>query len=133
MSEKLKINELSQKSGVHLETIRYYEKLGLISQAERQANGYRVFNETHLAELTFIKACRTINLSLDECKTLMDVQKNPNNSCQCVDELAKKHLDVIKEQIAQLQMIKNLLENMIGCQNNDVAHCQIIQNIKQFK
>lgn len=132
MSEKFKINELSQKSGVHLETIRYYEKLGLISQAKRQANGYRVFDETHLAELSFIKACRAMNLSLDECKMLLDIQKNPTNSCESVDELAKKHLNAINEQIAQLQLIKTLLENMVGCQNNDVAHCQIIQNIKEL-
>ncbi|QNS14500.1 MerR family transcriptional regulator [Mannheimia bovis] len=132
MLEKFKINELSQKSGVHLETIRYYEKLGLISQAKRQANGYRVFDETHLAELSFIKACRAMNLSLDECKMLLDIQKNPTNSCESVDELAKKHLNAINEQIAQLQLIKTLLENMVGCQNNDVAHCQIIQNIKEL-
>lgn len=63
---------------------------------------------------------------------LLDIQKNPTNSCESVDELAKKHLNAINEQIAQLQLIKTLLENMVGCQNNDVAHCQIIQNIKEL-
>lgn len=131
MSEKWKIHEFSQKSGVHLETIRYYEKLGLISPAQRQANGYRVFDETHLTELNFIKACRAMNLSLDECKMLLDIQKNPANSCESADKLAQKHLNTINEQIAQLQTIKAALEKMVGCTNNNVANCQIIQNIKE--
>ncbi len=127
-----KMSELAKLSGVNLETIRYYERLKLITPAQRNTNGYRVFSEVQLNELQFIKACRAIGFSLDETRELLILQANPSNPCQIADTLAKQHLAQIDHQIEQCQKIKALLEGIINCHSADIAHCQIIQGIKEF-
>lgn len=125
-----KISELATLSGVNLETIRYYERLKLITPAIRQANGYRSFGDKQLEELHFIKACRSIGFSLDEIRQLLALQDNPNNPCQLADTLAKAHLAQIDHQIAQYQKIKALLYGMVDCHSPDIDHCQVIEGIK---
>ena len=128
----MKISELAKSSGVNLETIRYYERLGLITPAKRDANGYRSFGQVQLDELQFIKACRAIGFSLDEIRELLALQANPENPCQIADTLAKQHLVQIDHQIEQYQKIKTLLERMVDCHASDIDHCQIIEGIKKF-
>ena len=128
----MKISELAKSSGVHLETIRYYERLGLITPAKRDVNGYRSFDQVQLDELHFIKACRAIGFSLDEICELLALQANPENPCQIADTLAKQHLVQIDHQIEQCQKIKTLLERMVDCHAPDIDHCQIIEGIKKF-
>lgn len=127
-----KISELAKLSGVNLETIRYYERLKLITPAKRNANGYRVFSEVQFNELQFIKACRAIGFSLDETRELLALQANPSNPCQIADTLAKQRLVQIDHQIEQCQKIKALLEGIVNCHSADIDHCQIIQGIKEF-
>ncbi|UZV64639.1 MerR family transcriptional regulator [Pasteurella multocida] len=74
MSKFFKIKQASEQTGVHLETIRYYEKQGLIAPTHQQ-NGYRVFDENQLEQLRFIKTCRNIGLSLSNIKTLLQLQQ----------------------------------------------------------
>ena len=133
MSRFFKISELSKTSGVNLETIRYYEKLGLIDAATRQANGYRLFSEKQLNQLSFIKSCRMIGFSLEEIKQLLELQANPQNRCEVADKLTRQHLIQIEQQIAQLNQIKAMLEPFIECQAEDVEHCQIIKGIKALE
>ena len=64
----MKIHELSKQSGIHLETIRYYEKMGLMPEPKRLANGYRDYDEASLKQLKFIKTCRALDFSLAEIK-----------------------------------------------------------------
>lgn len=133
MGRFFKISELSKASGVNLETIRYYEKLGLIDAATRQANGYRLFSEKQLNQLSFIKSCRMIGFSLEEIKQLLELQANPQNRCEVADKLTRQHLIQIEQQIAQLNQIKAMLEPFIECQAEDVEHCQIIKGIKALE
>ena len=128
----MKISELAKSSGVNLETIRYYERLGLITPAKRDVNGYRSFGQVQLDELQFIKACRAIGFSLDEIRELLALQANPENPCQIADTLAKQHLVQIDHQIEQCQKIKALLERMVDCHAPDIDHCQVIEGIKKF-
>lgn len=102
MSKIFQIKQASEQTGVHLETIRYYEKQGLIKPTF-QANGYRVFDENQLEQLRFIKTCRNIGFSLKDIQVLLTFQTTPNNQCDDVDELTQKHLSHINEQIKQLQ------------------------------
>lgn len=132
MTTFFKISELSKISGVHPETIRYYEKMRLLTPAQRQANGYRLFSQIQLNELYFIKTCRAIGFGLEATKQLLALQANPNSPCQIADELAQKQLTHIKEQIKQLQKIQTLLETLAHCPANDSEHCQIIGTIKNF-
>lgn len=129
MSKIFQIKQASEQTGVHLETIRYYEKQGLIKPTF-QANGYRVFDENQLEQLRFIKTCRNIGFSLKDIQVLLTSQTTPNHQCDDVDELTQKHLSHINEQIKQLQEVKSFLEQIIGCQNKKIENCQIIKSIK---
>ncbi len=133
MAKFFKIRELSRESGVNLETIRYYEKLGLIDTAIRQPNGYRLFSEKQLNQLHFIKSCRMIGFRLEEIKQLIMLQADPHNRCEVVDKLTKQHLIQIEHQIDQLNQIKVLLEPLIDCHAEDIDHCQIIKGIKALE
>ncbi|WP_066805543.1 MerR family transcriptional regulator [Moraxella oblonga] len=130
MSKIFQIKQASEQTGVHLETIRYYEKQGLISPSHQQ-NGYRVFDEQTLAQLRFIKACRNLGFSLNNIKTLLQLQQTPTKQCNEVNTLAKQHLAYLDEQITQLQQVKTFLMQFVGCENKTVDKCQIIQGIKE--
>ena len=81
MSKIFQIKQASEQTGVHLETIRYYEKQGLIKPTF-QANGYRVFDENQLEQLRFIKTCRNIGFSLKDIQVLLTFQTTPNHQCE---------------------------------------------------
>ena len=87
MSKFFKIKQASEQTGVHLETIRYYEKQGLITPTHQQ-NGYRVFDDNQLEQLRFIKTCRNIGFSLSNIKTLLQLQQTPNKQCNEINALA---------------------------------------------
>ena len=67
----MKVNELSKRTGINLETIRYYEKQGILPEPKRQANGYRSYNEESVTQLIFIKNCRRLGFSLEDIKQLI--------------------------------------------------------------
>ena len=89
----MKINELSKQSGIHLETIRYYEKMGLMPEPKRLANGYRNYNEASLKQLKFIKTCRALDFSLAEIKhflqSLITEDDHQAADCKALAELEK--------------------------------------------
>ena len=75
----MKIHELSKQSGIHLETIRYYEKMGLMPEPKRLANGYRDYDEASLKQLKFIKTCRALDFSLAEIKFFNEMKRSNLN------------------------------------------------------
>lgn len=74
----MKINELAKAGGIHLETIRYYEKIGLLPPPQRTANGYRSYDEHSLSLLHFIKVCRSLGFSIEEIKQLNQLKSKPD-------------------------------------------------------
>ncbi len=131
MSKFFKIKQASELTGINLETIRYYEKQGLIKPILREQNGYRVFDENQLEQLRFIKTCRNIGFSLNDIKTLLQLQQTPNKQCNEINALAEQHLAYLDEQITELQQVKTFLIQFVGCENKTVDKCQIIQGIKE--
>ncbi len=131
MSKFFKIKQASELTGINLETIRYYEKQGLIKPILREQNGYRVFDENQLEQLRFIKTCRNIGFSLNDIKTLLQLQQTPNKQCNEINALAEQHLAYLDEQITELQQVKTFLMQFVGCENKTVDKCQIIQGIKE--
>ena len=90
-----KVSELSQQTGIHTETIRYYEKIGLLPPPKRSNNGYRCYTTDSVQQLLFIKTCRSLGFSLEEIKTLYHWQQNPVSHCQQVDDLVAQHLEQV--------------------------------------
>ncbi|MFZ7234221.1 MerR family transcriptional regulator [Avibacterium avium] len=107
----MKINQFSQRSGVHLETIRFYEKKGLLPTPKRDANGYRQYDEDDLNVLQFIKICRTLDFSLEEIKQLNHLRHQPAEHHH-LDQIVQKQLEKIEEKIVQLIEMRDFLQTL---------------------
>lgn len=127
----MKIHELSKQSGIHLETIRYYEKMGLMPAPKRLANGYRDYDETSLKQLKFIKTCRALDFSLAEIKFFNEMKTQQSQHCE-VDSMLAKHLVSVEEKIAELTEIKHFLQSLITEDDHQAADCKAMAQLKAY-
>ena len=127
----MKIHELSKQSGIHLETIRYYEKMGLMPQPKRLANGYRDYDEASLKQLKFIKTCRAFDFSLAEIKFFNEMKMQQSQHCE-VDSMLAKHLVSVEEKIAELTEIKHFLQSLITEDDHQAADCKAMAQLKAY-
>ncbi len=121
----MKINQLSKQSGIHSETIRYYEKIGLLPMPQRAANGYRDYDVHSLARLNFIKSCRSLGFSIDEIKQLNGLKHNPQQHCTA-DAMIMAHLQRVDEKIAQLTEIRTFLQALVNGKQHRAEECKAI-------
>jgi len=128
---KMKIHELSKQSGIHLETIRYYEKMGLMPEPKRLANGYRDYDEASLKQLKFIKTCRALDFSLAEIKYFNALKTQQSQHCE-VDSMLAKHLVSVEEKIAELTEIKHFLQSLITEDDHQAADCKAMAQLKAY-
>jgi MerR family mercuric resistance operon transcriptional regulator len=123
----MKIGEVAKASGCHLETIRYYERIGLLPPPQRTASGYRDYSLSDVQRACFITRGRDLGFSLDEIRSLMRLTEDPDLSCERADHLAQHHLAEIRERIAQLQGMARELELTIKeCAGGRRAACAIL-------
>lgn len=124
----MKIGELAKRSGCSIQTIRYYEKEGLISAPERTEGNFRVYNFVALEKLCFIKNCRALDLTLCEIKHLVSLQHSPGTPCEAVNEMIDRHLQVVESRIADLQKLHvDLRQLRLKCGNaRSVEQCGIL-------
>ena len=127
----MKIHELSKQSGIHLETIRYYEKMGLMPEPKRLANGYRDYDEASLKQLKFIKPCRALDFSLAEIKFFNEMKTQQSQHCE-VDSMLAKHLVSVEEKIAELTEIKHFLQSLITEDDHQAADCKAMAQLKAY-
>lgn len=127
----MKIHELSKQSGIHLETIRYYEKMGLMPEPKRLANGYRDYDEASLKQLKFIKTCRELDFSLAEIKFFNEMKTQQSQHCE-VDSMLAKHLVSVEEKIAELTEIKHFLQSLITEDDHQAADCKAMAQLKAY-
>ena len=123
------IGALAQSAGVPVETVRYYEKKGLLPAAKRAANGYRRYDAAHVAALALIRHCRALDLSLDEISQLQRAMQNSAPDCAGVDALIEQHLAAVSHRIAELVALQARLTALRGqCSApQPVAGCGILQ------
>lgn len=124
----MKIGELAKLSGCSIQTIRYYEKEGLISAPERTEGNFRMYNTALLERLSFIKNCRALDLTLNEIKNLISLQNSPGTPCEAVNEMIDAHLLVVESRIADLQKLHGDLKQLrLKCGNaRTVDQCGIL-------
>ena len=127
----MKIHELSKQSGIHLETIRYYEKMGLMPEPKRLANGYRDYDEASLKQLKFIKTCRALGVTLAEIKFFNEMKTQQSQHCE-VDSMLAKHLVSVEEKIAELTEIKHFLQSLITEDDHQAADCKAMAQLKAY-
>lgn len=119
-------NELTKLADISPDTLRYYERIGLLSEPQRQANGYRLFNDTHLNELRFIKTCRSLGFSIEDIRELQDLKRNGNTACHNADKIVAKHLAQTALKIKQLQAIQQTLQTIADCDQDKSAECKVL-------
>ncbi len=105
----MKIGELSRQVGVDIETIRYYEKIGLLRAPARSANGYRAYDDAQIAQLSFIRHCRALDIPLSETGRLLAFLAMPDAGCDEVNALIDAHLAKIHARLASLQALERQL------------------------
>ena len=125
------IGEASRQSGVPIETIRYYEQIGVMNEPGRSAGGQRRYFEKDLDRLAFIRHSRQLGFSLESIRELLDLSDNPSRSCADADVIARRQLTQVERRIKRLQALKKELKRMVTeCEGNSVAECKIIEVLR---
>ncbi|HBO21614.1 MULTISPECIES: MerR family transcriptional regulator [unclassified Providencia] len=127
----MKIGEMSDLFKIPRETIRFYEREGLMLPPNRNNNNYRSYSENHVERLRFIKNCRNFNMSHREIKKLLNLIDNNNAGCELVEEVVLSHLSSIRENIEKLKRLeKDLVILQVHSKNMDINDkCGIIKNL----
>ncbi len=124
----LAIGELARRTSTKVETIRYYERIGLLATPTRTAGNYRSYNSEALGRLSFIRRSRDLGFPLAQVRALLDLADQRTKPCDAVDAIAREHRDEIDRKIADLQALRRELDNMINhCRHGTVADCRIIE------
>ncbi|QAU35919.1 Cd(II)/Pb(II)-responsive transcriptional regulator [Janthinobacterium sp. 17J80-10] len=125
------ISALARESGCQVETIRYYEREGLLPPPERSTGNYRLYRQHHVDRLRFILHCRTLDMTLDEIRSLLGFRDHPEENCGEVNALLERHIDHVARRIGELQALERQLRELRGrCQEvQAVRDCRILQGM----
>ena len=121
------IGALSKRTKVNIETIRYYERIGILPAPPRGAGGHRVYSHDHLSRLSFVRRSRELGFSLDEVRGLLQLVEGGRYSCAEVKEIALDHLAEIRGKIADLRRLERALADLSDrCLDGAAPDCPII-------
>lgn len=107
------IGEASRKSGVAIETIRYYEREGIIGRAGRTVAGRRDYSNAEISELRFIKRCRDLGFSLADAVALRDLSTDTSSPCTTVEQVGRKHLATVRTRLVELTALEQALAELV--------------------
>src|SRR5260370_29629523 len=125
--EGMPIGELSARTGVNIETIRYYEKIKMLQAPPRTEGGHRVYGPTETRVLAFIRRARELGFSLAEIRALLNLGAPGKASCAEVRNVATRHLDGIRAKIGDLKKLERLLAKTIAqCSGKKVPDCPVL-------
>ena len=128
--DRLSIGSLAALSGVKIETIRYYERIGLLTEASRTSGGRRLYAEPDVRALSFIRRARELGFSLDEIRSLLKLAHG-SGSCGQFKAIAEQRLEEVRARIRDLGKIEHALDVTIGrCAGDDGPNCAILHVLK---
>lgn len=125
----MKINELSKSTHTNIETIRYYEKQGVLPPPKRLANGYRFYDEESIEQLNFIKKCRMLGFSLENIRELNRIRFSTKDHYQA-DQLVFNQLIQVENKISKLLEIKAFLQSIVTENEHNGEECKAIEGLK---
>ena len=130
----MKIGELSAQTDCKIETIRYYEKTGLLPEPARSAGGYRDYGDDHLRRLSFIRRCRELGFSIEEIRGLLALVDGGTYTCSDVKKITMEHVNSIQQKIIDLKKLEKTLSNIASqCAGNNTPECPIIDALFESK
>jgi DNA-binding transcriptional MerR regulator len=128
----MKIGDLSRLTGTKVETIRYYEQIGLLPAPARTASNYRDYGSEHRQRLAFVRRARDLGFTLEQVRELLGLSDKREQSCEAVDVIARAHRHTVDRKIAELRALRTELDRMIGqCGHGMVADCHIIEALAE--
>ena len=127
----MKIGQLSQVSGCSIQTIRYYEKEGLLNPPNRSEGNFRLYDVKAQKQLEFVKHCRSLGIPLSDIRTLLDLKNSPEESCITVNDLISNQLELVNKRIKELRELKTELQIMQKACSADstVERCGILKTL----
>jgi MerR family mercuric resistance operon transcriptional regulator len=126
-SGHLAIGTLSKRTDCKIETIRYYERVGLLPHPARSPGGYRLYGDPHLKRLAFIRRARALGFSIDQVRRLLDLADHHRRPCAEARRVAGAHLEAVQAKIADLQVMERVLKETVArCGEGTGAHCPLI-------
>jgi Cd(II)/Pb(II)-responsive transcriptional regulator len=124
----MQIGDLAKRAGVDAQTVRYYEREGLLAAPSRTPAGYRAYGPEHVERLNFIRHCRSLDMPLAEIKRLIDLSSDERVSCEQVDGLVRTHLERVRAKRIALQALEAQLATLSTqcASGHRVADCGIL-------
>jgi DNA-binding transcriptional MerR regulator len=131
---ELKIGELAELTGTSVPTIRYYEQIGLLRRAPRQAGGQRVYGRDDVERLTFIRRCREFDFSIEQARALVAIVHDPNRSCMDARDMAAEHLTAVQAKMRELKALERSLVAFVKscdttCAGGPGPECAILDDL----
>ncbi len=123
----MKRGELAKRTGCNIETIRYYEKVGLLLDPPRTNVGHRVYDDSHEQTLRFIMRSRELGFTIDEIRGLLDLVNGEQYTCGEVKDRTLLHLKAVRDRIADLKKLETTLALTVSaCEGGDSPNCPIV-------
>jgi DNA-binding transcriptional MerR regulator len=132
----LKIGALAKQTGTNAPTIRYYEEIGLLRSAGRQAGNQRVYSAADVKSLTFIRRCREFGFSIDQVRSLVALVQDPTSPCVHARDLAQEHLVAVREKLAELKALERSIAAFVtgcdaSCAGGAAPDCVILDDLSR--
>ena len=126
----MKIGNLASAAATKVETVRFYEKIGLLAPPARTSANYRSYGSDHLARLSFIRRARDLGFTLEAVRELLALSDDTSQSCAAIDGIARLHLAEVDRKISDLAALRGELDRIIGsCRQGTVGDCKIIETL----
>jgi DNA-binding transcriptional MerR regulator len=124
----MNIGKLAQAADTKPETIRYYERIGLLPSPPRTGGNYRDYSAADVRRLIFTRRARDLGFSIDQVRALLDLADHKDQSCEAIDVIAGEHLAEVKRKLADLTALRRELQFLIGqCRRGTRAECRILE------
>ena len=131
MSRTFTIGQLAQNTGTKAETIRYYEKIGLLEAPARSEGNYRKYGASDQGRLSFVRRARELGFSIDQIRELIAFAEHGEHECSSVDDVVRLHITDINKKIRDLQALQIELKRMIGnCPGGRVSECRVLEALQ---
>ena len=127
----MKIGELATRAGCDVQTVRFYEREGLLEAPARESSGYRRYAGRHLQRLQFIRHCRSLSIPLPEIRQLLAFAAAPEQSCGQVNALLDEHIAAVQQRIGALEALEKQLVALRKQCDGDMSHpCAILESFR---
>ncbi len=126
----MRIGELAAETGVKIETIRYYERVGILPAPGRTANNYRTYTRIHLTRLRFVRRVRALGFTLNEVRMLLAMIDGGDYTCAEVKTLGERHLADIRAKIAELRRMEDVMGQVVAqCSGARTPDCSMLESL----